>query len=446
MPGTGDCDLNPANGCEAVFATDPQNCGGCNQPCSQAGGIGSCSGSTCSIQCDATHADCDKSVVDGCEADLTSPATCGSCTNACKAPSNATATCTGTTCGFQCLAGFSDCNMSAVDGCEIDTTSDPKNCGMCGHDCAGLGCSQSQCQAIVLASALASPLGIAADATYLYWSESGSAAGGFNDGRVARMPLAGGAIEVLASGLSSAAGLVLDAANVYVAIAGDSGMAYANGTIAKVPKMGGALTTLATAPGAFVLTTDGTTLFAGAIGPAANTTGAIYTVPMTGGPTTMISSNGASVFGVAVNATDLYFSELDNGGLFKVPKAGGSPVMLAPSTMPYGVALDATNVYGSSSTSVVALPLAGGAPVQLASTQLAANLLVDGATLYFTDFGTMPGMPTGSVSKVPVGGGAPVPMIQTLTTPFGMTTTSTDLYVAEYGTGMQDGTIRKMPK
>ncbi len=31
--GFGDCDMNPANGCEATFATDPLNCGMCGKPC-----------------------------------------------------------------------------------------------------------------------------------------------------------------------------------------------------------------------------------------------------------------------------------------------------------------------------------------------------------------------------------------------------------------------------
>jgi hypothetical protein len=32
-PGFGDCDVTPANGCEAAFAKDPLHCGACNSPC-----------------------------------------------------------------------------------------------------------------------------------------------------------------------------------------------------------------------------------------------------------------------------------------------------------------------------------------------------------------------------------------------------------------------------
>jgi len=37
-----------------------------------------------------------------------------------------------------CLAGFSDCDKSPLNGCEVDTTNDSENCGACGNECSSL--------------------------------------------------------------------------------------------------------------------------------------------------------------------------------------------------------------------------------------------------------------------------------------------------------------------
>ncbi|HEY2512728.1 MAG TPA: hypothetical protein VGI39_17800, partial [Polyangiaceae bacterium] len=68
------------------------------------------------------------------------------CTDAstCPVRANATATCTGGTCGFTCNTGFADCNGNATDGCEVNTSTDINNCGGCsatGSTPLGVVCS-----------------------------------------------------------------------------------------------------------------------------------------------------------------------------------------------------------------------------------------------------------------------------------------------------------------
>jgi hypothetical protein len=68
MPGTADCDRNPANDCEAVLADDAQNCGICGVQCSAPNADFACLGGTCRIiSCTPGHCDTDKDPENGCE-------------------------------------------------------------------------------------------------------------------------------------------------------------------------------------------------------------------------------------------------------------------------------------------------------------------------------------------------------------------------------------------
>ena len=69
------------------LATDVENCGECGRACSIAGGTAACEGGECTVGgCDAGRDDCDGDAANGCEADLTLPATCGACGTQCRPP------------------------------------------------------------------------------------------------------------------------------------------------------------------------------------------------------------------------------------------------------------------------------------------------------------------------------------------------------------------------
>ncbi len=78
--------------------------------------------------CPTGFEDCNGDPIDGCETDLSSPMTCGACTNACSAPSGGTATCVDLTCDFDCGSMIA-CGDACVARC--DTTFDP---GMSTYD------------------------------------------------------------------------------------------------------------------------------------------------------------------------------------------------------------------------------------------------------------------------------------------------------------------------
>jgi hypothetical protein len=150
-PGFADCDGDKTNGCEVDTSTDSKNCGTCTHDCALSGTATNCSGGVCSVlSCNAGHADCNSNLTDGCETTTTNDSNnCGSCNVKC-AYANAAASCKLSACSFDgCNAGFANCDGSLGNGCEVDTTSDAKNCGGCGSACNPAGavgvCSAGAC-------------------------------------------------------------------------------------------------------------------------------------------------------------------------------------------------------------------------------------------------------------------------------------------------------------
>jgi RHS repeat-associated protein len=134
--GFADCDHDPANGCEADLAS-VASCGACGRACVTANGTPACVGGACAVgACSAGFADCDHDPANGCEADLSSVATCGTCGNACPTYAHTTISCVSGGCVVGgCAPGFADCDHNPANGCEADLGS-ITSCGACGNACA----------------------------------------------------------------------------------------------------------------------------------------------------------------------------------------------------------------------------------------------------------------------------------------------------------------------
>jgi hypothetical protein len=97
------------------------------------------------ISCEDGFADCNDHPIDGCEVNTNVEIkNCGHCDVECPAIANGVPTCISGKCGIGwCNVGFADCNYNSLDGCEINLNTDIGNCGHCGIVCSS--CVSGKC-------------------------------------------------------------------------------------------------------------------------------------------------------------------------------------------------------------------------------------------------------------------------------------------------------------
>jgi hypothetical protein len=137
-----DKDCLGGDGCETnLLNPAANNCGACGVKClpgEECRDDGD--GLRCHGPCVPPLTKCGRHCVDP----LGDPNNCGVCGNLCQSVEGGrqVASCTKGFCSFECVAGFADCNGEWADGCEVDLSKDPANCGSCRNACdadAGAG-------------------------------------------------------------------------------------------------------------------------------------------------------------------------------------------------------------------------------------------------------------------------------------------------------------------
>jgi hypothetical protein len=270
-------------------------------------------------------------------------------------------------------------------GCrEVDTSSDPANCGACGNVCA------------LAESAVGAFVGptFALDATSIY------SPGDYLT--VMRTPLRGGKQTMLAAFQESVWTIAVNATSVCW-VAGKDVMG--------VPLNGGTPVTLAAGQAnqfsriavdaTSVLWTNYTTAVSGEV----------MKVPLAGGTVTTLAAGQAGPRDIAVDETSAYWTN-DGGMVMKVSLAGGIPITLAAGQHPSRIAVDATSVYWTNTDgTVMKVSLAGGTPVTLAALPVGGggttgdSLAVGAAGVFWTHRTVGNGV---AVMEVPLAGGVPV--------------------------------------
>jgi len=139
LPGHIDCDHYRPSGCE--YLEDGYYCGPSCTFCQATiqNAIPACvSHSVCSIgTCYTDYGDCDFNPANGCEADTRLPPTCGSSCTDCTIPARHVlgAQCYSGVCDYSyCQNNYGDCDGNRVNGCETPTTT-VTHCGNCATAC-----------------------------------------------------------------------------------------------------------------------------------------------------------------------------------------------------------------------------------------------------------------------------------------------------------------------
>jgi len=174
-----------------------------------------------------------------------------------------------------------------------------------------------------------------------------------------------------------------------------------------------------------------------------STLGTINSVPVAGGASTLVCTGAGSPHGIAVDGSNVYWTDFTGSRVMKV-NAGTSTVSvvaaLAAGSMPWGIAVDAGYVYWTESAAGNVRRASASAtnqtPQPIAMAQgTPMGIATDGTYAYWTNN-------TGnSVMKAPVGGGAIPTPLGVGVGPVGIAVNATSVY----WTNSTGGTVKSTP-
>ncbi|MBI5533876.1 MAG: hypothetical protein HY898_14235 [Deltaproteobacteria bacterium] len=407
--GWGNCDGDQTNGCEVDTTTTLSACGTCGHACSTAANATPyCQSSTCGWTCNSGWGNCDNDPANGCELDTTtSVGNCGGCGLACGT-ANGTPSCVASQCQIQCTGAFDNCDGLNPNGCESDLLTDALNCGWCGHDCKGSTCTGGMCTPVKVADyayvvtalveydtklyftadtvsiglVLSVPkmsgtpqelvqtgnsAAIAVDASGIYWVGS--------SGFVNTAPLAGGTPTTLVTGAANGKNLLIDGANLFWS-------AGANSTVYRVAKTGGTAAPVGTPADASLggLVVDDTYAYWAMI-----PQNSLQRVAKTGGTPTLFVSGQENPRALVMDGTNLYWTNYLQDVIVTMPKSGGAVTTAAASIGHVGALVsDGGDLYWTTSTGNVAKASKSGGKVrQVATGQNTPRFLVSDATYLY---------------------------------------------------------------
>jgi hypothetical protein len=442
--GFGDCDGNASNGCETPTTT-VQDCGECRKACTAGShATPACTNGTCGAQCQTGFGDCDAQAANGCEVDLTTdPKNCSACKKACGT-ANGTASCDKSACKIACNTGFANCNTSTDDGCEVDTRNDPVNCSQCGSKCPTPTNAQPTCTAgscgFLCTSGFADCDGTAANGCEINLNTTQKNCGACGHDCLDTICTAGScASTAIATKLMYPWGIALDASSIYWTDGSDD-------KVRKMAKSGGTATTLASIGAGQPIATDGTNVYWFALN-------RIASVPVGGGVLPSdVAANEKNVTAMAVDSKDVYWlrggSGPTDGAVVRAPTGGGSVTVLTSGLRrPASLAIDNDAVFwvnqgDGGNGSIARMYKGSGGPTTLAQSLASpCALAIDATHLFWID------CQTGTVSKMTKGGSSVVALATAQKVSPALAVDDSGVYWAWPGDQPQQatGTIMRVP-
>ena len=306
------------------------------------------------------------------------------------------------TCG---IAGYTACT-SPANGC-FDLQNDTNNCGACGVSCgSGNACTVGHCTTVLMTGTgvQMNALGLAVDGTRAYFANT-------FDWNIYAVPLTGGPpVAMMATPVPGGGDqLTVTPSWLYWTqhFQGVFKVAIGGGT---------AITISSSEVYPTTIVNDGTDVFwANTASPFSIVQDVIATDTVTTVP--IVVDAGAGLSGIqpmVVDANHIYWGDTvgaGNGTVYQANRDGSGVIALASglSASVNGIAVDASNVYFTvdpGNNSVNSVPIGGGSVNVLATGEAGPiPIVTDGTSLYWINTG---GIGTGpsSLRKMPVGGGA----------------------------------------
>lgn len=156
----------------------------------------------------------------------------------------------------------------------------------------------------------------------------------------------------------------------------------------------------------------------------------------------------SGAIGLAVDSTYAYVAVESDGYVMKVAKGGGTPINLANSASPTGIAVDSAGVYFTAYTNageVLELTTGSVAITTLATAQsYPSGIAVGSSTAYWTNSANGAAN-LGSIVKLSVSGGTPTTLASAQNFPNGIAVDATRVYWANWGLTADNGAIMSVP-
>jgi hypothetical protein len=281
-------------------------------------------------------------------------------------------------------------DSSSDRGCSPgspDLASDPKNCGRCGHDCAGGRCSEGICQPYAIVPSVDGPYAVAVENGNVYFTTLFLTIFEWCGG--SDCPL--GTLNQLTSCQEGPRGIATDQTNVYWAELGSpDGDASGPGSIVTCGLAGcagGTATVYAPSEdGAFDLVVDPsavywTDTFSGLVRKCA--------IGGCGDEPTTLATDSPPLSGVAIDPTSIYWAEVASGNIIQCPLSGCATFAPFATGQASPAKIDTANgnVYWSAAGAIMTCPAkgCGGAARVFAKDQPGAFAIThDSNNLYWT--------------------------------------------------------------